>query len=326
MGNFFVTAAPYPTPDLRDAGTGCYEWPVRYCVSLQTDQVGRGAEFVSGPAVTEVARAAEAAGFDAVFVTEHPFPEDEWLASGGHHALDPFVALTTAASVTTTLRVLSNLCVVPYRNPYLLAKAAASLDVLSGGRFVFGCGAGYLEAEFAAVGQAFADRNDRFDAALVAMRAAWSGEGVPVDASGATHTMLPRPVTPGGPPVWIGGNSRRALRRAVEYADGWMPFPNPASQAARRHTPELITVDQVAGRLAEAAELAAATGRALTDVMFSPVASAPFGTDGWDAGAFRAEMDAFAAVGVTAMAVHVPAVDRRSYCDLLTGFGRAVIR
>lgn len=297
---------------------------MRYCVSLQTDQVTRPDEFVTGPAVAEVARAAEGAGLDAVFVTEHPFPEDGWLATGGHHALDPFVALAAAAAATTTLRVLSNLCVVPYRNPYLLAKAALSLDVLSGGRFVFGCGAGYLEAEFAALGQPFAERNDRFDAALVAMRAAWTGDPVPVDASGSSHTMLPRPHTPGGPPIWIGGNSRRALRRAVELADGWMPFPNPAATAARRHTPELVSVDQLAARLAEADALRPG-GRPLADVMFSPVTSAPFGTPGWDAGAFRAEMDAFAAVGVTTMAVHLPAPDRRTYCDHLAGFGRAVV-
>lgn len=298
---------------------------MRYCVSLQTDQVTRPDEFVTGSAVAEVARAAEDAGLDAVFVTEHPFPEDGWLATGGHHALDPFVALAIAAGATTTLRVLSNLCVVPYRNPYLLAKAALSLDVLSGGRFVFGCGAGYLEAEFAALGVPFADRNDRFDDALVAMRAAWSGASVAVDASGSTHTMLPRPHTPGGPPIWIGGNSRRALRRAVELADGWMPFPNPAATAARRHTPELVSVDQLAARLADAETFARPDGRGLADVMFSPVASAPFGTPDWDAGAFRAEMDAFAAIGVTAMAVHLPAPDRRTYRAHLAGFGRAVI-
>ncbi|MEI8000103.1 MAG: TIGR03619 family F420-dependent LLM class oxidoreductase [Actinomycetes bacterium] len=294
---------------------------MQYCVSLQTDQVTLGREFISGAAVAEVARAAEAGGFDAVFVTEHPFPEDAWLASGGHHALDPFVALSVAAASTTSLRVLSNLCVVPYRNPYLLAKAALSLDVLSDGRFVFGCGAGYLEPEFAAVGQPFADRNDRFDDALRSMRAAWAGPGVPVPASGSTHTMLPAPHTPGGPPIWIGGNSRRALRRAVELADGWMPFPNPASQASRRHTPELITVEQLAARLAEARELEAANGRTLRDVMFSPVASGAYGTPAWDAAAFRQEIAAYEAIGVTMMAVHIPAHSRAEYCDLLAGFG-----
>src|SRR3954466_2118433 len=132
---------------------------MQFCVSLQTDHVDLGDEFASGAGVAAVAQAAEAAGIDAVFVTEHPFPEDAWMASGGHHALDPFVTLAVAAAATTRLRVLTNLCVVPYHNPYVLAKTALTVDVLSGGRLILGCGAGYLEPEFAAVGSEFADRN-----------------------------------------------------------------------------------------------------------------------------------------------------------------------
>ena len=119
-------------------------------VALPTDHVALGAEFVSAEGVAAVARAAEAAGFDGVYSTEHPFPDDDWLASGGHQALDPFVGLSFAAAATTRLRVLTNLCVLPYRNPFLAARAAASLDVLSGGRLDLGVGAGYLEGEFRA--------------------------------------------------------------------------------------------------------------------------------------------------------------------------------
>lgn len=298
---------------------------MQYCVSLQTDHVDLGDEFASGAGVAAVARAAEAAGFDAVFVTEHPFPEDGWMASGGHHALDPFVTLAVAAAATTRLRVLTNLCVVPYHDPYLLAKTALTLDVLSGGRLLLGCGAGYLEPEFAAVGASFADRNDRFDAALVAMQAAWTGEPVAVAASGSTHTMRPLPVQRPHPPLWIGGNSRRALRRAVELGDGWMPFPNPASHAARRRTPELVTVAQLAGRLDEAHELEAACGRTLRDVMFTPVGVDGYGTAGWDATAFRQVVDELAAVGVTMCAVHIAAAGRDEYCERLAGFGAEVI-
>lgn len=298
---------------------------MQYCVSLQTDHVDAGDEFASGAGVAAVARAAEAAGFDAVFVTEHPFPEDEWMASGGHHALDPFVTLMAAAAATTRLRVLTNLCVVPYHNPYLLAKTALTVDVLSGGRLILGCGAGYLEPEFAAVGATFADRNDRFDAAIAAMKAAWTRDSVPVDASGATHTMRPRPVQQPHPPVWIGGNSRRALRRAVELGDGWMPFPNPAATAARRKTPELITIEQLRARLDEARDLEAQHGRPLRDVMFTPVGVDAFGTPGWDAGAFREVVDEYAAIGVTMCSVHIPAPSRAEYCELLSAFGADVL-
>lgn len=298
---------------------------VRYCASLQTDQVDKGDEFASAEGVAAVARAAEAAGFDAVFVTEHPIPADVWLASGGHHALDPFVTLAVAAAATTHLRVLTNLCVVPYHNPYVLAKTALTLDVLSSGRLILGCGAGYLEPEFAAVGQSFADRNDRFDAALVAMKAVWTGAPVDVAASGARHTMLPRPAQAPHPPIWIGGNSRRALRRAVEHGDGWMPFPNPASHATRRHTPALLTASELAARLDEARALEAETGRRLSDVMFAPTGVDAFGTSGWDTGAFREVVSDLAATGVTMCSVHLPARSRREYCDLLAGFGAEVL-
>lgn len=298
---------------------------MKYCVSLQTDHVDMGDAFASGEGVAAVARAAEAAGFDAVFVTEHPFPEDEWMATGGHHALDPFVTLMAAAAATTRLRVLTNLCVVPYHNPYVLAKTALTVDVLSGGRLIMGCGAGYLEAEFAAVGASFGDRNDRFDAAIHAMKAAWTRDSVPVAASGSTHTMKPRPVQQPHPPIWIGGNSRRALRRAVELGDGWMPFPNPGATAARRKTPELITIEQLAARLDEAHELEAQYGRTLQDVMFTPVGVDAFGGSRWDATAFRQVVDAYSAIGVTMCSVHIPARSRDEYCELLTAFGAEIL-
>ncbi len=208
---------------------------MKFHVGLSTDRVDLGDEFVSVDAIAEVAHAAETAGFTSVFVTEHPYPEDEWLATGGHHALDPFVALSFAAAATSTVRLFTNLCVVPYRNPFLTAKAAVSLDVLSGGRLTLGVGAGYLEPEFRALGVDFGERNDLLDEALVAMRRAWAEDGVHLrgrhfDVQG--HTMLPRPVQWPHPPIWVGGNSKRAIRRAVDLADGWTPMPNPRARSA----------------------------------------------------------------------------------------------
>jgi alkanesulfonate monooxygenase SsuD/methylene tetrahydromethanopterin reductase-like flavin-dependent oxidoreductase (luciferase family) len=148
---------------------------VRYHLGLPTERVGSGAEFVSADAIADVAHAAEAAGFASVFVTEHPFPQDEWMRTGGHHALDPFVALSFAATATSTISLLTYLCVVPYRNPFLTAKAALTLDVLSDGRLVLGVGAGYLEAEFRAVGVDFAERNELLDEGIEANHAAAPG-------------------------------------------------------------------------------------------------------------------------------------------------------
>jgi probable F420-dependent oxidoreductase len=237
---------------------------MKISLGLPTQRVDKLDEFVSGEAIAEMSRAAESAGFDAVFVTEHPFPEKAWMDTGGHQALDPFVALSFAAATTTSIRLQTHLCVLPYRNPFLTAKAAASLDVLSGGRLILGAGTGYLEAEFAALGVDFAERNDLTDEAIVAMKAAWSGE--PLSLTGRhfeahDNFALPRPAQEPHPPIWIGGNSKRAIRRAVELADGWAPMPNPAQTAARRHSAAMETLEDLKVRIDYAADHARSVGR-----------------------------------------------------------------
>ena len=107
---------------------------VRFSAQLPSNRVEAPEEFCTAGAIGEMAAALEAAGFDACYVTEHPFPPDDWLAGGGHHALDPFVTLSLAAAATERLKLHTNILVLPYRNPFLTAKAVASLDVASGGR------------------------------------------------------------------------------------------------------------------------------------------------------------------------------------------------
>ena len=229
---------------------------MKISLGLPTQRVDQLEEFVTGEAVAQMSRTAESAGFDAVFVTEHPFPEKSWMDTGGHHALDPFVALSFAAAATSRIRLQTHLCVLPYRNPFLTAKSVASLDRLSGGRVILGAGTGYLEAEFAALGVDFAERNELTDEAIVAMKAAWSGEPLSLSSrhfEANDNVALPRPLQDPHPPIWIGGNSKRAIRRAVELADGWAPMPNPAQTAARRHSAALETLDDLKARIDYAA-------------------------------------------------------------------------
>ncbi len=248
---------------------------MKVSVQLPTHRVEHFDELASADAITELSRAAEAAGFDAVFVTEHPFPEDRWLATGGHHAPDPFVCLAMAAVATTTVRLQTNLCIPAYRNPFMLAKTVATLDALAGGRVILGIGAGYMEGEFTALGMPYDERNELTDEAITAMRVAWTGESVAMDGHhfhAAGNTMLPRPAQPGGPPIWVGGNSRRAMRRAVELADGWVPMPSPAKASKRLKTPGIENVDDLRSRIAEAHEHAAAVGRtAPLEIAFMPM-------------------------------------------------------
>jgi probable F420-dependent oxidoreductase len=247
---------------------------VQFTLQLPTDRVEQGEEFVSAEAIAAFAHGAEAAGFDAAFVTDHPAPEDHWLRSGGHQALDPFVALSFAAAATSRLRLQTHVLVAAYRNPFLAAKAVATLDVLSRGRVIVGIAAGYLEPEFVALGVDYAERNELSDEAIRAMKRIWRGESVSFEgrhfrASG--HTVLPRPLQRPHPPLWIGGNSRRAMRRAVELGDGWLPFPAPARMAKHVHTAPLEGEADLARALDQLRELAQHAGRsAPLDVCAAP--------------------------------------------------------
>ena len=279
-------------------------------VRLPTHRVDRGDEFVSPGAIGELSSAAEAVGFGAVFTTEHPFPGDHWLAHGGHHALDPLVALSFAAAATSKIRLHTNLFILAYRNPFMAAKGIASLDVLSGGRVTIGTGAGYLEPEFTALGVPFADRGERTDEAIRAMKAAWTGESVVWDGEffqAPGNTMLPVPAQQPHPVLWIGGNSRRAIRRAVELGDGWCPFPNPPGMAKYTRTAVLQTTSDLARELEYAAEYAEAIGRTrpLT-IVFAPVGLSDVGTADQDDGAVIATLEELARVGVSWVTVGFP--------------------
>lgn len=306
---------------------------MKLAVQLPTDRVDAGAEFVSAQAIAAMARAAESAGFDAVAVTDHPAPPARWVAAGGHHSLDPFVALSFAAAATTRLRLLTQVVVLGYRNPLLLAKAAATLDALAGGRLVLGVAAGYLAPEFAALGADFAHRNDAADAAIEIVRAAWRGEAFDVaggiEIAGGSFgargiAQLPRPAQPAGPPIWVGGNSRRAIRRAVERGDGWMPFPAPASLAGFTRTAAMETLDDLRAGLDYAKQHAAKVGReAPLDVCLVPFGFSR-GSSGDELAALADQAPVYAGIGVTWLAFDLPSPSRAAWCDHVARLGESL--
>jgi alkanesulfonate monooxygenase SsuD/methylene tetrahydromethanopterin reductase-like flavin-dependent oxidoreductase (luciferase family) len=128
-------------------------------------------DFLRPDVVRDVAVVAESAGFSAIALSEHPAPSLKWRRSGGHNTLDPVAALSFMAAVTADIRLMTNLYVLPFHNPYLAAKALGSLDILSGGRLIAGVGAGYLRSEFAALGVDADRRADLLDEALAALTA-----------------------------------------------------------------------------------------------------------------------------------------------------------
>jgi probable F420-dependent oxidoreductase len=219
----------------------------------------------------DVARVVEAAGFDAIAMSEHPYPDRQWLANGGHHAFDPFVSLSMMAAATERLRVVTYVMVAGYRSPYLAAKAAASLDLLSGGRLTLGMAAGYLRSEFEALGADFARRGALLDEAITAMRASWAGTDHDGPAFGVRgHLALPGPAQPGGPPIWIGGNSGAARRRAATLGQGWMPIAQSAEMAAITRTPPLADMATLRGMVAELNGRRQVAGGSPMDIVFSP--------------------------------------------------------
>jgi probable F420-dependent oxidoreductase len=301
---------------------------MRFSVQLATENVARPEEFLSAAAIGEMARTAEDAGFDACFVTDHPIPEDAWLAAGGHHALDPFVALSFAAAATRRIRLLTNLLVLPYRNPFLVAKAAATLDVASGGRLILGVGTGYLAGEFAALGLEVAGRNEASDEALAAMKAAWRGESVKLSGRhfrAEGNTALPRPAQAPHPPIWVGGNSKRAIRRAVEHGDAWMPFPAGGRMAERTGTATIRSLDDLSARAGYAREHAEAVGRTRPlEIVFIPFGFTMQPGEPPDLAPLVDAIPAYAALGVTWLSLGVPCATRAEYQGKVEALGAAL--
>ncbi|MET0628146.1 MAG: LLM class F420-dependent oxidoreductase [Acidimicrobiia bacterium] len=177
--------------------------------------------------ITRFAQAAEAAGVDAIALTDHPAPSKKWLVNGGHETLDPFVGLGFIAASTETIQLMTFLTVVPYRNPLLTAKSMTAVDVLSGGRTIFALGTGYLRSEFAALGVDFEERNELFDEAVDVMRQLWATdelhyEGRHFKALGVT--LMPPAVQQPHPPLWLGGNAAVVRERVAKWGQGWAPL------------------------------------------------------------------------------------------------------
>jgi probable F420-dependent oxidoreductase len=213
--------------------------------------VGIGATI--DPAVLrDAAVAAERLGFATLWAPEHvvlleqyaskyPYSSAGQFPGGSRIPIaDPFATLAYAAACTSTIRLGTGICLVPEHNPLILAKTAATLDRLSGGRFIFGAGVGWLAEEFEALGVRFERRGARTREYIDIMRKLWTEETTTHRgefASFAGVASYPKPTDARGIPVWFGGESNAALRRVGEYGDGWIGFkvgPGAAGPKVRR--------------------------------------------------------------------------------------------
>ncbi len=287
-------------------------------------------ELVTGSGIATVGAAAEAAGFHGFGFTDHPAPSQRWLESGGHDAVDPFVAMGYAAARTTTLRLIPNIVVLPYRNPFVVAKAGATLDLLSDGRFTLGVGVGYLKGEFYALGVNFDERAALFEEALEVIRGIWttddfSYEGRHFSAKGIT--AHPRPVSTPHPPIWIGGNTSAARKRVVNYGDGWCPFAAPAMLAQTART-AVMDSDVLVEGIDDLRRRFDAADRDFTgiDITYTNADGGSPGSDDFNADAYLTGLEKLAAVGVTWVQVGLPGDSLAHVLETIDRFGSSVIK
>lgn len=189
--------------------------------------------------VIETAVLAEELGYANVWMGDHivqpivqesvyPYSRQDQRGIGEMPSyMDVFVGMTAVAMKTSRIRVGTSVLIVPYRNPIHTARLLATVDTFSGGRLDVGCGVGWSAEEFAALGVPFANRGGRTNEYLDIYRKLWTED--PVSYSGKFYqfeqvSFKPKPVQAGGPPIWIGGNSDAAMKRAVTHGAGWQPI------------------------------------------------------------------------------------------------------
>jgi probable F420-dependent oxidoreductase len=197
------------------------------------------------PAV--LAKRAEELGFASFWVPEHPiipiktsspYPasRDGIIPDAYGRILDPFVALARASAVTKKLQLGTGICLIPERNPLLLAKEVATLDKLSGGRFLFGIGAGWLKEETEIMGGNFERRWGQTKDAIMAMKELWTKDEAAYQGKFYNFPAVrsfPKPTQKPHPPIFMGGSSQHVFKRVVEWGDGWMPVLSPVEEIHR---------------------------------------------------------------------------------------------
>jgi len=239
---------------------------------------------VSRAAYLDVAQAAERAGFAFLSVNDHlivpsrlgsayPYTQGgAWAAAEHGHCFDQLATLAFLAGCTSRIKLLTSVMVVPHRPPIAAAKILATIDVLSGGRLFLGVGAGWMKEEFALLGAPFAERGTVTDEYLEAFKALWTQ---PRPTYAGRHVNFadvifePKPIQKPHPPIWVGGESPAALRRAVKLGDAWYPGNN-------SQTEPLDTPTRLATAIASLRRLAQTAGRDPASLAVNLIVQNPF--------------------------------------------------
>ena len=255
--------------------------------------------------IDDLAREAEQRGFESLWVPEHthiptsrrsPFAGGAQLPKEYWHTLDPFVALMAAAAATKRLRVGTGICLIIERDTITTAKEVASLDLLSGGRFLFGIGGGWNAEEMEDHGTAFKTRFQKMREQVLAMKEIWTKEEPKFRGDFVNFDPMwsyPKPVQKPNPPVLLGGESGYTLQRVVDFCEGWFP---------RGRNPQAVF-----DGLADLTVRAAKAGRDMKTISVSVFGAAPD----------RAVLDRFAGAGVTRAIFRLPSEGRETVLPLL---------
>jgi len=219
--------------------------------------------FTAPDQLVEIARGAEAAGFEGVLLSEHLFVPDAYAARYPYSASgtpdfdaqtpfpDPWVTMTAMAAATSRLRFATMVYILPLHHPLEVAKAVGTASILSGGRVVLGAGAGWMREEFEVLGVDFASRGKRFDECIEILRSVWRGGMTEHHGEIFDFDRLQQSPAPPEPiPIYIGGASKAALRRAARLGDGWLGAGNTPEQA-EAILADLRRLREDAGRRAE---------------------------------------------------------------------------
>jgi probable F420-dependent oxidoreductase len=261
-------------------------------------------------AIDELARQSEACGFESLWVPEHthiptsrrtPWPGGAELPKEYSHTYDPFISLMLAAAVTRNLKLGTGICLVIERDTITMAKEVASLDRLSGGRFLFGIGGGWNAEEMAHHGTAYKARFKKMGEQVRAMKEIWTQDVAEFHGEHVNFEPIwcwPKPLQQPHPPVLLGGESSYTLQRVVDYGEGWFP---------RSRNPELVTKG-----MAELKDRAAKAGRDMQTISVSV-----FGVSG-----NQKLLDTYRDIGVTRVILRLPSEGRDAILPLMDEYAK----
>jgi len=174
----------------------------------------------------EMAKKAEELGFDSVWVSDHVVVPDRYVGRFSKVFYDPFILLSAIAAQTKKIKLGTSVIILPYRNPIIVAKMIATLDMLSEGRVIFGVGAGWMREEFETLGVPYSERGRRTDEYIRIFKELWQKDEPRFEGEFFRFSNIkfyPKPFQKPNPPIWVGGGSRIAIRRAFELGNGWHP-------------------------------------------------------------------------------------------------------